>query len=65
MNRAFPAETIKTCDHCGRDLTVIVLDDGGFEANDPRDYVWADPGTDPRDHVYVCADCRIIHGLDD
>ena len=65
MNRTFPPETLRTCEHCGHDLTVIVLDDGGFEANDVRDYVWADPGSDPRDHVFVCAGCRVTMGIDE
>lgn len=65
MNRSFPPETIKTCEHCGHDLTIICLEDGGFEANDQRDYVWADPGSDPRDHVFVCAGCRAAVGVDE
>lgn len=63
MNRNFPPETIRTCDNCGHDLTVVVTDDG-FEANDQRDYVWAE-SEDPRDHVFVCAGCRTAVGLDD
>lgn len=65
MNRNFPPETIRACDHCGRDLTLVLTPEGGLEANDQRDYVWADPGSDPRDHVVVCAGCRVAYGLDD
>ena len=65
MNRAFPPETIEPCQMCGRDLTLIVLPDGGMEANDQRDYVWADPGSDPRDHVICCAGCRTAMGIGD
>lgn len=65
MNRAFPPETIEPCQFCGRDLTLILTEDGGMEANDQRDYVEADPGSDPQDHVIVCASCRVAVGIGD
>lgn len=61
MNRAFPPETIEPCDHCGRDLTLVVDVFGGLEANDPRDYVYAPANGDVRDRVIVCADCTATH----
>lgn len=64
MNRNFPPETIRPCDHCGRDLTLVITDDG-LEANDQRDYVWADNGYHETDWVVVCAGCRTAYGLDD
>lgn len=64
MNRNFPPETIRACDHCGRDITCVITPEGWLEANDQRDYVWAETD-DVRDHVFVCADCRVAHGLDD
>jgi hypothetical protein len=63
MNRAFPPETIRACDVCGCDLTLIVLDGGGLEANNVADYVDADPGTDPADHVIVCQSCKTAVGI--
>lgn len=63
MNRNFPPETIEPCDHCGRDLTLIVTDDG-LEANDVRDYV-CDGSGDVRDRVIVCAECRTAVGIGD
>lgn len=65
MNRAFPPETTKSCDNCGRDIVVVETPEGGLEANDVRDYVWADPGSDPRDHVFICAGCRVSMGVED
>lgn len=63
MNRAFPPETIRSCDHCGRDITVVITDNG-LEANDVRDYVWAET-EDARDHVFICASCRPAAGVDE
>lgn len=64
MDRNFPPETIRPCDRCGTDIIVVLTPEGGMEANDPRDYVWAD-SEDSRDHVFVCAGCRVAVGLDD
>lgn len=64
MNRAFPPETIEPCDLCGRDLTLIVTDEG-LEANDQRDFVYAPTGGDVRDRIISCADCRTAMGIGD
>lgn len=64
MNRAFPPETIRSCDHCGRDITCVVTDDG-LEANDQRDYVWADNGVDSVDWVFICQLCKTAVGIGD
>lgn len=56
-------DLLATCDHCGRDIELIETE-FGTEANDQRDYVWTD-SPDSRDHVFVCAGCRVAHGIDD
>lgn len=63
MDRSFPPETVKCCDNCGRDMIVVVLEDGGFENNDVRDYVYADPGSDPVGHMFICHNCTSILGM--
>lgn len=65
MNRAFPPETIEPCDHCGRDLTLVVDVYGGLEANDQRDYVYAPAGGDVNDRVIVCGGCKVAVGIGD
>lgn len=65
MNRNFPPETIWPCDNCGRDLTLVELVEGGFEANDQRDYVFWDANSDVNDRVVVCAGCRAAVGMDE
>lgn len=64
MDRSFPPETVRVCDHCGTDIICVQTPEGGLEANDRRDYVWAD-SEDVRDHVFVCSGCRVAYGLDD
>jgi hypothetical protein len=63
MNRAFPPETIEPCDHCGRDLTLLITDDG-LEANDQRDYV-LDETDRGGDRIICCAGCRTAMGIGD
>ena len=63
MNRNFPPETIEPCDHCGRDLTLVVTDEG-LEANDSRDYV-LDETDRGGDRIIVCAGCRTAVGIGD
>lgn len=65
MNRAFPSETIRNCDNCGNDMTVLVAPEGGYEANDQRDYVDADPRQDESEWVFVCSGCRAAVGIDE
>lgn len=65
MNRAFPPETIEPCDHCGRDLTLVVDVFGGLEANDQRDYVYAPANSDVNDRIICCAGCRTAMGIGD
>lgn len=61
MNRTFPPETIRQCDHCGRDLTLVVTD-AGLEANDQRDYVDT-VGLPESEWVIVCAGCKTAVGI--
>jgi hypothetical protein len=66
MNRAFPPETIRSCEHCGRDLVCLIDQFGGLEANDVRDYVYAPANGDPNDEVFVCAGCQTaVNGFED
>lgn len=58
----FPPETLRECDNCGRDI-VCVRTIHGLEANDQRDYVWADNGVDSRDWVIACAGCKVAMGI--
>lgn len=65
MNRNFPFEKIEPCQHCGRDILCVVIEFGGLEAADLRDYVYAPANGDPNDEMFVCAGCRVATGMDD
>lgn len=64
MNRSFPDETVRECEYCGRDVICVTNADGWLEANDARDYVWAE-SDDETDHQIVCADCKYATGIGD
>jgi hypothetical protein len=65
MNRNFPPEVLRSCDHCGTEIICAADPLGGLEANDLRDYVYAPANSDPNDEMYVCARCRVDIGFDD
>lgn len=65
MNRTFPPETTRECENCGRDLIVVETPEGGYAANDERDYVDADPRIPESEWVFVCAGCKIAVGVGD
>lgn len=59
-----PAETVRECDNCGRDI-VCVRTIRGLEPNDQRDFVYTDNRIPVEEWVFACAGCREAMGVGD